>query len=47
MLKVAIALPIGVGMLVLGQAPTIEAFPYVDLVLHGGALSVLAYAVWL
>ncbi len=47
MIKVAIALPVGVSMSVLGQAPVAaEAFPYADLVLHGGALSVLAYAVW-
>jgi hypothetical protein len=49
MLKVAIALPAGVAMMVLGQTEALsnnELFPYADLLLHGGALTVLAYAVW-
>jgi hypothetical protein len=34
-------------MLVLGQVtPVTSAFPYGDLVLHGGALGVLSWAVW-
>ncbi len=47
MFKVAVALPMGIAMSVLGQIePAAESFPYGDLVLQGGALVVLAYAVW-
>lgn len=46
MFKVAIALPLGIGMMLLGETEVNTAFPYADLVLQGGALIVLAYAVW-
>jgi hypothetical protein len=47
MWKVAFGLPVGIGMSALGQAePVRQTFPYADLVLNGGALAVLAWAVW-
>lgn len=49
MWKLATTLPfiLGASMFAMGQAePITNAFPYADLVLNGGALAVLAWAVW-
>ena len=47
MIKVAVALPSGVAMLILGEVDAVSSvFPYAELVLHGGAVAVLTWAVW-
>ena len=47
MIRLGIALPVGLGLLLAGEVDQItESFPYSDIILQGGALSVLAWAVW-
>jgi len=49
MLRLGIGLPLGLGLLMLGQAEAAiqsQAFPYSDLVFSGGAVSVLSYLAW-
>lgn len=47
MWKSALGLPVSYGMMMLGQVEQqAQTFPYADLVLQGGALAVLTWAVW-
>lgn len=46
MLRVGIALPLGVSMMVLGQTAIGGIFPGADLLLSGSALGVLTWVVW-
>lgn len=47
MLRAAIGLQVGVAGLIVGQTePVVKSFPYADLVVQGGALAVLTWAVY-